>query len=59
MKTLKTLLLALVISSLNMACKKDKTNQPTQTGANKMYAKVNGVPWQKKACWGCISGGGG
>lgn len=55
MKTLKTLLLALVISSLNMACKKDKTNQPTQTGANKMYAKVNGVPWQPKGCIGCNS----
>lgn len=58
MKTLKTLLLALLISSLSMACKKDKKDQPTQIGANKMYAKVNGVAWQNKACWGCISGGG-
>ena len=38
-----------------MACKKDKTNQPTQTGANKMYAKVNGVPWQPKGCLACSS----
>ena len=58
MKTLKTLLLALLVCSLSMACKKDKKDQPTQTGANKMYAKVNGVPWQNKACWSCISGGG-
>lgn len=55
MKTLKTLLLALLISSLNIACKKDKTNQPTQIGANKMYAKVNGVPWEPKGCIACNS----
>ena len=59
MKTLKTLLLALLVCSLSMACKKDKKDQPTQIGANKMYAKVNGTPWQSKPCWGCISGGGG
>lgn len=55
MKTLKTLLLALVISSLSIACKKDKKDQPTQIGANKMYAKVNGVPWQPIGCIGCNS----
>ena len=55
MKTLKTLLLALVISSLSMACKKDKKDQPTRIGANKMYAKVNGTPWQPKGCLACNS----
>ena len=59
MKTLKTLLLALIISSLSIACEKDNTNQPTQTGANTIHAKVNGAPWQSKPCWSCISGGGG
>ena len=59
MKTLKTLLLALLISSLNLACKKEKQDQPTQTGANNMYAKINGTPWKRKACWSCIGGGSG
>ena len=57
MKTLKTLLLALFICSLSLACKKDKMPKPTQTGANTMYAKINGQPWEKKACWSCIGGG--
>lgn len=59
MKTLKILLLALLISSLGIACKKEKKDQPTQTGSNTMHAKVNGIPWQKKACWSCIGGGSG
>ena len=59
MKNLKAVLLALLILSLNLSCKKDSMPpKPTQTGANTMYAKVNGKPWQKKACWSCISGGG-
>ena len=53
MKTLKTVLLALLICSLSLACKKDKMPKPTQTGANTMYAKVNGKPWQPKGCIGC------
>ncbi len=61
MKTLKKLLLALLLGSLSLACKKEKEkqNQPTQTGANTIYAKINGTPWQKKTCWSCIGGGSG
>ena len=29
--------------------------KPTQTGANNMYAKVNGQPWQPKGCIGGCS----
>ena len=53
MKTLKTVLLALLICSLSLACKKDKMPKPTQTGANTIYAKVNGQPWQHKGCISC------
>lgn len=53
MKTLKTVLLALLICSLSLACKKDSMPKPTQTGANTMYAKVNGQSWQPKGCISC------
>ena len=55
MKNIKTILLALLICSLSLACKKDKMPQPTQVGANTMYAKVNGKPWQPKGCISCGS----
>ena len=59
MKNLKTVLLALLVCSLSMACKKvSMPPKPTQTGANTIYAKVNGKPWQKAACWSCIGGSG-
>ena len=53
MKTIKVLLLVLSICCLNLACKKDSMSKPTQTGANTMYAKVNGQPWQPKGCISC------
>ena len=59
MKIINALLLALIICSLSLACKKDKLPQPTQTGANTMYAKINGQPWDSKPCWSCIAGGSG
>lgn len=59
MKTLKTIILTILISSVAIACKKDKQAQLSQTGANVMHAKVNGVAWQSKACWSCIAGGSG
>lgn len=55
MKTIKVLLLVLSICSLSLGCKKDSMPKPTQTGANNMYAKVNGQPWKPKGCIGGCS----
>ena len=60
MKNLKAVLLALLICSLSLACKKvSMPPKPTQTGANTMYAKVNEQLWEKKACLTCVGGGSG
>ena len=42
---------------LALSCKKDGLPKATQSGENTMAAKVNGKPWQKKACVSCTGGG--
>lgn len=61
MKTLFRMVLLLPVAVLLLAssCKKDDLPKPTQSGANKMFAKINGNKWENAACWSCIGGGSG
>jgi len=56
MKQIGRISLILTIIACLISCKKDST-KPTQKGANKMAANINGVRWEKKACFSCIAGG--
>ena len=42
-----------------LGCKKNDDGLPkaTQTGANVIAAKIDGVIWKTKACFGCLGGG--
>lgn len=37
------------------SCKKD--TKLSQSGANIVEAKINGVAWKAQSCWGCVGGG--
>jgi hypothetical protein len=58
MRKKNTLTFLLTVTTLFFSnCRKDFSEQRSQTGANTISARVNGQVWKKKGCFSCISGG--